>query len=91
MTAFLLLTALFGSLVGTRFQVLCLVPLTVALLGIVSAVGAVLGADFVALSSTAVLAATVLQMGYVAGASAHYAIQVARAPRISQLRSRIPL
>ena len=67
MIGFLAIGAVAGMMLGFRFRVLVLVPATLFVAGVVTAVGLVGGQQFRVIALTAVLTAALLQVGYIAG------------------------
>ncbi len=82
MFGFLAIGAVAGMMLGFRFRVLVLVPATLFVAGVVTAVGLVGGEQFRAIALTAVLTAALLQVGYIAGC----VVEVVR-PRRSPVKS----
>jgi len=80
-----LISLLAGAALGMRFKVLVLVPaIFLALLAILAGgISASASFSFVALAM--VIAATCLQLGYLLGVGARYAMAAARAGRIQRI------
>ena len=80
-----LISLLAGALLGMRFKVLILVPaICLALLAIL-AVGISSSVSFSFIALAMVLAAACLQLGYLIGIAARYAMAGARAGRIHRI------
>ena len=82
MIGFLAIGAVAGMMLGFRFRVLVLVPATLFVAGVVTAVGLVGGQQFRVIALTAVLTAVLLQVGYIVGC----VVEVVR-PRRSVVKS----
>ncbi|WP_407192946.1 hypothetical protein [Bradyrhizobium sp. STM 3566] len=82
MTAFLIFSFLVGAVLGQRFRVLVLLPLTFVM--VLAAVPVGLLADLTALENlkSVVFAAISLQGGYLFGAGARFGLAAARAGRV---------
>ncbi|WP_407121652.1 hypothetical protein [Bradyrhizobium sp. STM 3561] len=82
MTAFLIFSFLMGAVLGQRFRVLVLLPLTFVM--VLAAVPVGLLADLTALESlkSVVFAAISLQGGYLFGSGARFGLAAARAGRV---------
>jgi len=80
-----LISLLAGAALGMRFKVLILVPaICLALLAIL-AVGISSSVSFSFIALAMVLAAACLQLGYLGGVGARYAMAAARAGRIQRI------
>ncbi|QQN65733.1 hypothetical protein JIR23_08610 [Bradyrhizobium diazoefficiens] len=82
MTELLIFSFLAGAVLGQRFRVLVLLPLTFAMMVIAIPAGLVADLSFVQGLKNLVLTAIALQAGYLFGSAARFALGAARAARI---------
>ncbi|QPF87107.1 hypothetical protein IC762_12740 [Bradyrhizobium genosp. L] len=82
MTAILILTFLVGAVLGQRFQVLVLLPLTFVMALIAIPAGLIANLSFLDALKDLVLGALVLQAGYLFGSAVRYWLAAARATRV---------
>ena len=91
MIGFLAIGAVAGMMLGFRFRVLVLVPATLFVAGVVTAVGLTDGQQFRVIALTAVLTAALLQVGYIAGCVVEvvrpWRLPVKSGPRRSSVKS----
>lgn len=82
MTAFLILTFLVGAVLGQRFSVLVLLPVTFAMALIAIPVGLIANLSFLDAVKDVVFCALALQAGYLLGSAARFWLAAARASRV---------
>jgi hypothetical protein len=82
MTELLIFSFLAGAVLGQRFRVLMLLPVTFFLVLTVLPVGLMTSLGFLAGLKAAVFAAIVLQAGYLFGSGARFALAAGRAARV---------
>ena len=79
MTELLIFCFLVGAVLGQRFRVLVLLPLTFAMVLVAIPVGLMASVSFLESLKNLVLAAVALQAGYLFGSAARFALASARA------------
>ncbi|MDA9409949.1 MULTISPECIES: hypothetical protein [unclassified Bradyrhizobium] len=82
MTELLIFSFLAGAVLGQRFRVLMLLPVTFFLVLTVLPVGLMTSLGFLAGLKAAVFAAIALQAGYLFGSGARFALAASRAARV---------
>ncbi|MGY4344986.1 hypothetical protein ACVWXM_001450 [Bradyrhizobium sp. GM7.3] len=82
MTELLIFCFLVGAVLGRRFRVLVLLPLTLVMMLAAIPVGWVANVSFLEGLKNLVLAAVALQAGYLFGSAARFALDSARAARV---------
>ena len=82
MTELLIFSFLAGAVLGQRFRVLVLLPLTFALVLAALPIGLMANLSFLEGLKGAVLAAIALQAGYLFGSAARFSLAAARAARV---------
>ncbi|WP_454650434.1 hypothetical protein [Bradyrhizobium liaoningense] len=82
MTAFLIFSFLVGAVLGQRFRVLVLLPLTFVMLLAAVPVGLMIGLTVVESLKGMVFAAVALQGGYLFGSGARFGLAAARTGRV---------
>ncbi|TYO61233.1 hypothetical protein FXV83_39355 [Bradyrhizobium hipponense] len=82
MTEFLILSFLVGAVLGQRFRVLVLLPLTFVMMLAAIPVGWVADVSFLEGLKNLVLAAVALQAGYLFGSAARFGLAARRAARV---------
>jgi hypothetical protein len=82
MTEFLIFSFLVGAVLGQRFRVLVLLPLTFVMLLAAIPVGWMANLGFLDALKGVVLAAIALQAGYLFGSAARFALAAGRAARV---------
>lgn len=82
MTAFLIFSFLVGAVLGQRFRVLVLLPVTFALLLTVLPVSLMTSLGALEGLKAAAFAAIALQAGYLFGSAARFSLAAARAARV---------
>ncbi|QOZ11567.1 hypothetical protein [Bradyrhizobium sp. CCBAU 51765] len=82
MTAFLIFSFLVGAVLGQRFRVLVLVPLTFVMLLAAVPVRLMIGLTVIESLKGMVFAAIALQGGYLFGSGARFGLAAARAGRV---------
>ncbi|MHC4044528.1 hypothetical protein [Bradyrhizobium sp. 23AC] len=82
MTAFLIFSFLVGAVLGQRFRVLVLLPLTFAMVLAAIPVGLVLDLTLLESLKGVALTAIALQGGYLFGSAARFGLAAARAARV---------
>ncbi|GLR98034.1 MULTISPECIES: hypothetical protein [Bradyrhizobium] len=82
MTAFLIFSFLTGAVLGQRFRVFVLLPVTFALVLTMLPVSMMTSLGFLDGMKTAAFAAIALQGGYLFGSAARFGLAAARATRV---------
>ena len=82
MTAFLIVSFLTGAVLGQRFRVFVLLPVTFALVLTMLPVSMMTSLGFLEGMKAAAFAAIALQGGYLFGSGARFALAAARATRV---------
>ncbi|MBB4260148.1 hypothetical protein [Bradyrhizobium sp. CIR3A] len=82
MTAFLIFSFLVGAVLGQRFRVLVLLPLTFVMVLAAIPVGLMLDLTLLESLKGVALAAIALQGGYLFGSAARFGLAAARAARV---------
>ncbi|MCK1616122.1 hypothetical protein IVA96_05485 [Bradyrhizobium sp. 159] len=82
MTAFLIFSFLVGAVLGQRFRVLVLLPLSFVLMLAAVPVGLMFDLSVIESLKGAVIAAIALQGGYLFGSGARFGLAAARAGRV---------